>query len=103
MSDKIKLSIEDQAILHKLNNDQLRFLLELDEHKDNRVFIEIINLLIDREKEISFQKSIRDYNPQKIYGLHAMSQGIVTAYVNFFHLVKGARLELDRRSKESKK
>lgn len=102
MSDKIKLSIEEQAVLHKLSIEQLRFLTQLEDHKEKDRFIEILNLLISREKEVFFQENGLKFTPEKLYALHAFSRGSVTAYVMFFHILKGAKVELDKRSKKEK-
>ena len=98
MNNKIKLSIEEQAILHKLNNDQLRFLVEIDENSKKERLVEVLNLLINREKDVFFQENGLKLDPEKLYALHAFSRGSVTAYVTLFHLLKGAKLELVKRN-----
>lgn len=100
MKDKIKLSIEEQAILHKLDIDQLRFLISLDDSKDKQRLVEILMLLIGREKEVFFQENGLRLNPERLYALHAYSRGSVAAFTMFFHLIRGAKIELDKRSKK---
>ncbi len=97
MAGKIRLSVEDQAILHKLSIEQLRFLTQLDDHKDKERLVEILNLLISREKEVFFQENSLKLTPDKLWALHSYSRGTVTAYVTFFHLLRGAGIELMRR------
>lgn len=103
MSDKIKLSREDQAILHKLSIEQLRFLVEIDDNKSRERLVEVFQLLIGREKEVFFQENGLRLSPEKLYGLHAFSRGVVSAHVTIFHLLRGAKIELDKRSKKEDK
>lgn len=100
MSDKIKISIEEKAILVKLQSNQLRFLAGVDDSPEKERLVEIIQLLIGREKEIFFQENSVKYTPDQLYALHNLSRGHVMAYTMLFHLIRAAKYELDRRASE---
>lgn len=103
MSNKLRLSIEDQSILARLSIEQLQFLTKIDDDTQKERLFEAIRMLMEREKEMIFQEDGFKITPDKLYALHAYSRGVSAGYVTLFKLIRGARLELDKRSKKEKK
>ena len=76
----------------------MSFLTEVAEHKNFGVFIDIVNLVIDQEKNIFFKKN--EIEPAKLAVLHSYSRGGIARLVNLIHIIGGAKKELERRSKK---
>lgn len=98
---KLKLSFEEQTILRRLSREQLAFLQELSEHKHFAVLTDVINFLIDQEKNVFFSE--REVDPMKLAVLHHFSRGGIAKLVMLVHLIVGAKHELAIREKERKK
>jgi hypothetical protein len=97
----MKLNYEERLLLGKLTKEQLIYLSSLAENKEFDVFRQIVNYLIDQEKNIFF--SSKEYDKDKLAADHAFSRGGIAKMVMFLHIIAGSKAELDHRSKETKK
>lgn len=91
----LKLSGEEVSILKQLNDKQLAYLSKLSNEKDFYVFKQIINVLINIERDYFFGSNTVD--PQKLYDTHNFSRGGIAKLVTLGHLIGGAVVELERR------
>lgn len=93
-----RISAEEKAILTRMTLDQLRFLDELADLKDFHMLIDIVNDLIDHEKNIFFSE--REIQPEKLAVLHAFSRGGIAKLAMLIHIIGSAKAELSVRKKD---
>lgn len=97
----MKLNFEERLLLSKLTKEQLLYLISIADDKEFEVFTQIVNYLIDQEKNIFFAE--KEYDPVKLAASHAFSRGGIAKIVMFLHIMVGAKSELQRRSDKTRK
>lgn len=95
---QITLSAEEREVLATLSIEQLEFFSEVSRHKNFPHFLEVINLMINQEKNIFFTKN--EINPDKLFALHAFSRGGIAKLVILIHIIGSSSGELSRRTKK---
>lgn len=100
MKKPIKLTNEERIILTKLSAAQLEFFSKLREDKDFFVLTDVINSLIDIEKNIFFKEDESKVDPMVLYAQHAYSRGGIAKLIALVHIIVGAEQELQSREKE---
>lgn len=93
-----KLSSEEHALLSHIEREHLLFLAELGDNPKFHFLVDIINDLIDHEKNVFFSE--REVDPAKIAVLHAYSKGGIAKLIMLIHIIGAARAEFDRRTKD---
>ncbi len=97
----MKLTADERDILTRLTKEQLLFLSSIAGDTNFSVFSQIINFLIDQEKNIFFKNTA--YDKEKLAADLAFSRGGVAKITMFYHVIVGSKAELDRRNEERKK
>ena len=97
----MRLNYEERLLLSKLTKEQLLYLISIADDKEFIVFTQIINYLIDQEKNIFF--GTKEFDKDKLAADHAFSRGGIAKLVMFMHIIAGAKSELGRRGKETRK
>ena len=92
----MKLSAEERILLQKLTKDQLIFLSEIAGSEDYTVFIQIVNYLIEQEKNMFFRDTA--YDKEKLSADLAFSRGTIAGITKFVHIIGAAKHELSRRN-----
>lgn len=95
------LTIEEQRMLQKLNLTQLYFLKRIKNDKDAETFKQIVNMLIDIEKNIFFGEN--EISRDDLFAKHAYARGGIGKLTTLFRIIQGSEAELDRREAERKK
>ena len=94
----VRLSAEERAIVTRLSLEQLQFLTDLGENPKFHLLVEIIDNLIDHEKNIFFSE--REIEPGKLAVLHSFSRGGIAKLAMLVHIIGAARVELTSRRKD---
>lgn len=102
MNKQVNLSFQEQAILKKLNNDQLRFLIRIKDDKDFESFVSLVNYFIDMEKNLFFGEDESKYSETIWQVKHAYARGGVAKLTMLLRLIVGAQQELLKRSEKGK-
>lgn len=103
MKKEIKLSQEERIILRKLSNPQLYFLKRIVLDKDFQTLVDIVNVLIDNEKNIFFKEDETQDEPVVLYAKHAYARGGIARLTTFLRLIVGSEKEIMEREIERKK
>ncbi len=93
-----RLTFEEDKLVKNMSNDQLRFFMELAKHKDFVVFVDLVNLLIDYEKDYFFGD--QEFEPTKLAVDHAFSRGGVAKLTMLLRLIAASEKELLSRKKD---
>lgn len=94
----MKLTADERALLSRLSKEQLIYLSEIADGKDFELLIDIINYFKDIEKDVFFRNS--SYDKEKLSADLAFSRGSIAGQVKLIHIIGGAKVELERRSKK---
>lgn len=97
---KFALTNEERLILHKLSNEQLLFFKKLASDKDFYTLKEVVNILIDIEKNVFFGVNEAKIDPQKLHAQHAYARGGIGKLTNLLRLIVAADHELQYRENE---
>lgn len=103
MTKQLRLTIEELAMLKKFDNDALQFFAEIKDHKSFPVFVDLVNTLIDMEKNLFFGEDESRYTETVWQAKHAYARGGIAKLIQFLHIIMGANTELTRRDQERKK
>ena len=103
MTKQVKLSNEERQILSKLSNPQLLFLKRVAEDKEFQTLRDIVNVLIDVEKNIFFGENEASLTSEVLYAKHAYARGGIAKLVTLIRLLVGSSDELSVREEERKK
>lgn len=90
-------------ILEKLENTQLSFLTKIKHDKEFATFKEIINILIDVEKNSFFGDDESKYDNHVWQARHAYARGGIAKLILFMNIMVGSEMEFNRRESERKK
>lgn len=91
----MKLTPEERYVLEKMSVKGLQFLARIESDKDFKTLIDIVNFLIDYEKNQVF--AMKENDKDKLAVEHAFSRGIVAGESKVLILIKAAQGELSRR------
>lgn len=103
MTKQLRLSNEIKMILKGLSAPQLAFLSGIKDDKDFQTFADIVNTLIDIEKNSFFGDDESKYESSVWQARHAYSRGGVAKLIMLLHIVMGAQQEMISREQERKK
>lgn len=103
MKKQLRLSHEATMILRGLDTPQLHFLNSLRQDKDFSTFSEIINLLIDTEKNMFFGEDESKYSEGVWQARHAYARGGIAKLIMLTQIIIGSEIELNYREGERKK
>lgn len=101
MKKLVVLSAIEQAVLRKLNNDELRRLVELKDSPGFQVLIALVNHMTDLNKNESF--AIVEGDPVRLSQEHAFLRGKSGGQIELLRLIQGAPSELLRREEATRK
>lgn len=100
MKKPVTLSGEEKAILLKLSNDQLRVLSQFKETAAFIALTDVINMLIDIDKNIFFSLNEGKIEPVALACEHAYVRGGIAKNITLQRIIHGCEYELRRRDKE---
>lgn len=103
MKKTVKTSNEERIILKRLSTEQLSFLSSLRQNQDFSTFLEIIDMVIDLEKNSFFGENESMYENPVWQARHAYARGGVAKLIMITRLIAAAEEELGRREEERKK
>lgn len=103
MTQKIRLSNEERGILERLSSEQIQFLNKIVSDNEFRTLKEIVNLLIDVEKNLFFKIDEAKFEPMTLYADHAYVRGGIAKLTTLLHIIAGSEHEALRREEERKK
>lgn len=103
MKKTIRLSNEARIILKKLSTPELTFLKSIKEDKGFSTFSEIVNTLIDLEKNQFFGDNESAYENPVWQARHAYARGGVAKLILLTNIIVAAGSELEAREEERKK
>lgn len=103
MNKVVKLSNEELSALMQLDNDQLRALRDLRDTKAFLAMHDLVNVLIDYEKNYLFSINERRMTPTELALKHAYSRGLCGAGAKLLRLITASQGELARREEAKKK
>ena len=99
---QVKLTNEERLILQKLTNEQINFLKSIDE-KGLTTLKQIVNTLIDIEKNIFFGTEGSKLTPDGLYAKHAYARGGIARLTTLLRIIAGSEHESSLREEERKK
>jgi hypothetical protein len=99
MKKDVSLNIEEKALLYHLGKEELVKLVLMGESKGFPVMVDLVNKLIDQEKNIFFGE--KAFTAERLYYLHAYSSGGIAKLISLMRVIVGAKKEL--REREGKK
>lgn len=100
---ELRLSNESRLILSKLDISQLSFLSSIKLNKDFQTFQDVVNLLIDIEKNSFFGDDESKYENPVWQARHAYARGGIAKLIMLLNIIVGAEVEMQRREQERKK
>jgi hypothetical protein len=100
MKKQIPLNNEERRILAKLTNTQLQFFSKLSQDKDFSTLKDVVNLLIDVEKNIFFATNESKETPDTLYALHAYSRGGIAKITTLVRIIVASSYEIEARENE---
>lgn len=103
MNKQIRLSDEEMKLLRSLSNEQLRMFRELREQPVFLALHDLVNAMIDYEKEYVFSLNEGGMSPTDFVLKHAFSRGQAAIGPRILRLITGSGIELLRREKEREK
>lgn len=99
---QVKLTHEERLILQKLSNQQLAFLKEI-EDRGLSTLKDIVNILIDIEKNIFFSVDESKFSQDALYAQHAYARGGIARLTTLLRIIAGSEQEALIRENERKK
>lgn len=103
MKKVLKLTNEERQILEKLNNTQISFLKKIYRDKDFVTLKDIVNILIDIEKNVFFGTDGSKLTRSGLFAKHAYARGGIARLATLLRIMAGSELESERRENERKK
>ncbi len=99
---KINLTLEEQGLLKRIDQETLIFFSELKDNKKFSSFTDLIATLIDLEKNTFFTGSIID-SSEALLKRYEFSRGTITGLLMLKHIILGAPYEIQKRDEARKK
>lgn len=100
MKKQMRLNNEERIILQKLSNDQLQFFKKLASDKEFTALKEVVNVLIDVEKNIFFATNESKVTPDTLFAQHAYARGGIGKLTTLLRIIVAAEYELEIRGNE---
>lgn len=100
---QVRLTLEAQAVIKKMDNDQLSYLSSIGTSSKFQIFKDLVNLLIDQEKNMFFGDDESKYDDSTWRSKHAYARGGIAKLIMLIHIIYGSQAELNRREEERKK
>jgi len=97
----MKLTGEERALLSKLSKEQLAFLAGIADDKEFSTLQDIVNYLMDHEKNVFFAE--KEVDPAALAIDHAFARGGIAKLVMLLHIIGGSKHEIAKREEERKK
>lgn len=96
----MRLNNEERIILQKLSIEQLQFFKKLASDKDFSTLKDVVNVLIDVEKNIFFATNEAKGTPDTLYAQHAYARGGIGKLTTLLRIIVAAEYEIDLRENE---
>ena len=103
MIKKVTLSVEEWQVLKKLNNEQLRLLTEFKDRKEFQALVDIVNIMIDIDKNYFFSENEGNMKPMELALKHAYLRGANARGIVITRLIASASSEILRREEIAKR
>lgn len=97
---QVKLNNEERLILQKLSIEQLQFFKKLASDKNFSSLKEVVNILIDVEKNIFFATNESKLTPDTLFAQHAYARGGIGKLTTLLRIIVSAEYELEVRENE---
>lgn len=101
MNKTLRLTGQERELLERLPLRTLAFFKKIQNDTEFKSFQEVVNHLIDLEKNQFFKEGI-EHEPQKLAIDHAYSRGGIAMIIKFLHLIFAASHEIDKREQARK-
>jgi hypothetical protein len=98
-----RLSLEELKLLQHLSNEQLSYFSDIGVSAKFQYFKDLVNYLIDQEKDIFFVEDESRFDDSTWKAKHAYARGGIAKLVKLIHIIYGSNGELMRRDEERKK
>lgn len=101
MKKDVALNTEEKVLLYNMSREDLGKLVMMEESKGFSVVLDLVNKIIDQEKNIFFGE--KAYTAERLYYLHAYSNGGIAKLISLMRIIVGAKKELHARDDKGEK
>jgi hypothetical protein len=99
----MKLTIEEQGFLKRMDTETLAFFVDIKDHKYWTKMISFYMMFNDVVKNSFFDENEMKFDEENVKARHAYARGQVNATGMIIRIIAGARDEQNRRAEEAKK
>lgn len=103
MKKPVVLSGEERNVLRQLNNEQLRLLVQLKDRAEFQAIIDLVNLMIDIDKNYFFRENEGAMEPVQLALKHAYRRGASARGIEITRMIQGASSEILQREEATRK